>query len=119
MERDEYERKIQNENGEKRGVVSIASLLPKLEKSAKKKGGVNSAFNNAVSFVVQFMGEEKEPERFGYWCGRLRRFDSSAIFAMISKSKGGNRPRALFEYILKAEIVKVKKLSTASMDRKG
>lgn len=92
---------------------SIGSLLPKQKPiEEKKKGGVNSPFNNAVDFVVVFMGDDTDPKKFGYWCARLRGMTPQQIFAALSRAKAGNKPRALFEYIVKQH----QKLSTQKLD---
>lgn len=106
MKRDDYENEIQKENGAKRGAVSIGSLL-KLPERPKKTGGVNSPFNDAVAFVVGFMGE---PRKFGYWCGRLRGMDSQAIHGLLSQAKEGRNQRALFNFLLKRYRTEHKKV---------
>lgn len=79
-----------------------------------KQGGVNSAFNNAVDHVVQFMDEKA---KFAYWCGRLRGVPVQEIWAMLSKAKEGRKPKALFNWLLKE--YRAKKLSTPKVDNKA
>lgn len=115
MERQKYYEQNEEAKGE-RPLKSMADLVAARPPAKPVKGGVNSSFNNAVSFVVVFMGEEKKPKRFGYWCGRLYGLSPTAIFGLLSSAKEGNKPHALFEYLLKKEVEKRKKLSTPALD---
>jgi len=74
--------------------------LPKKYELAleKKKGGLNSPFNDAVDQVMTFM---RAKETFGYWCGRLRGIPAQEIHSMMSRAKEGTNRAALFNYLLK------------------
>lgn len=80
-------------------------------KVEKKRGGINSRFNDEVYKVMVFMGEDPtNTKRFKYWCGRLARIDVSTIRTW--RKNDGRKPRALFNWKLKEYRQKEKKLST-------
>lgn len=73
----------------------------------KVSGGVNSAFNDAVDRAIQ---ELKLDGKFGMWCGRLRGFAPQKIGELVSKAKGGERPAALFSWLVKKHKEEMKQL---------
>ena len=76
-------------------------------KTAPKRGGINSPFNDAVWRVCEFMKDN----RFGYWCGRLKTFSAQEIDSMLSIARqDGKKPQAYFNFLVK----KKRELSTAN-----
>ena len=73
---------------------------------APKKKGPNHERAAVVEELVAFMGEQND--RMPYWLGRTRKLSPSRIYQLISKAKEGKKPRALFQHLLSAEIVKLK-----------
>lgn len=98
MERDEYQNEVNEQNAEKRRMKSVASFMPAL-RVQKKRGGINSTFNDAVGRAIECMGDKEHT--FGYWCGRLRGIPPQVISEWISKCKGATSPLKLFQWLLK------------------
>lgn len=88
----------QHDDDEPREARPISAMLRMPVRKAKTVGGINSPFNDAVAQAITFLGDDKP---FRYWCGKLRGMPVSEIHALMSKAKGGNRPAALFVYLLK------------------
>lgn len=65
MDRITYQNNIDEENTERRGVVSIADRIKQFQEEMlnrqKQKGGINSALADAVSQVMDFMQEYTIP----------------------------------------------------------
>jgi hypothetical protein len=88
-------------------IGDIVGITP--PKKTHKRGGVNHEYNQAIEDLMHFMGEDtKDSKRFSYWCGRLRKYKAQKIYWMMSKSKSGANPPALFNYHLKKENEKRK-----------
>lgn len=71
----------------------------------KYRRPVNSKRAYVIEQVILFMGE-KDNSRFGYWCGRTKKVSPDRLFELMSESKQGKNPRALFQWKLKHEVPK-------------
>lgn len=63
-------------------------------KVEKKRGGINSTFNDVVAQVIEKYPDQidvrtKEPWSFGRWCGYLRNIPEHEILRMM-KDAGGS-----------------------------
>lgn len=68
----------------------------------KYRRPLNSKRAYAIEQLMFFMGENPtDSKRFGYWCGRTKKIEPEKLFEMMSESKEGNNPQALFQWKLK------------------
>lgn len=73
----------------------------------KYRRPLNSKRAYAIEQLMLFMGENPtDSKRFGYWCGRTKKIEPARIFEMISESKEGRNPQALFQWSLKRVVPK-------------
>lgn len=77
----------------------ISELLA--SRSTPKKGP-NSERADVVEQLCAFMGEDTK--RMKYWLGRTRKLDPQRIYQLMGEAKQGDRPRALFNFLLKKEL---------------
>lgn len=68
---------------------------------------VNSKRAYCIEQLMIFMGENPtDSKRFGYWCGRTKKISPNRVLEMMSESKSGRNPKALFCWLLKREVPK-------------
>lgn len=113
MDRQEYQASMFGEDGEKRPWKTVGDFLRRLPDRLAGRSGKklpNSERAEAVEILLAFMGEAADSEaygrRFKYWIGRTKHFRPHEIHDLVRLAKDGKNPRAMFNYLLKQELIR-------------